>query len=477
MDVLKRLDFVFNLHEGFPSHCLKPKQVQCFEALLKGRDVVAVLPTGYGKSLIFQILPDVMPQKSTRNIVIVVCPLSSIIEDKVQFLNSVGISAMSLHCKNSSKALMKSTVYQDNVVGIVIDEAHCVEFWGEEFRKDVKELSTVRTYFPKASMLALTATASPHHITSLVKSLNMSTAKVIRVNPNRKNIFLDKKIRKSNASGFESYENILLPIANSLNSVREQFPMTIIYMKLKYCGLAFNLFERILSTFQYVGFEKTPSSRLFCQYHAPQTKAMKQIIIKEISKKNSRIRVIFATTALGMGVTIPHVENVYHITPPSNLEAYVQEIGRAGRSEQPATAILFYNNSDVSANKTNVDKNMKLYCQTSTCLREHIQKHFAFKHELQEKCCSICEKVELVEKPTTVRTRLTAKLRNELNKELCMALSNISKENSIFLFGTPKELAADICYTSSQSNIGAPDLSMLDKNIAKEVQNILSKYF
>ncbi|XP_057296121.1 uncharacterized protein LOC130625055 [Hydractinia symbiolongicarpus] len=295
---------------------------------------------------------------------------------------------------------------------------------GEEFRKDFKELSTVRTYFPKASMLALTATASPHHITSLVKSLNMSTAKVIRVNPNRKNIFLDKKIRKSNASGFESYENILLPIANSLNS----------------------------------------------------TKAMKQIIIKEISK-NSRIRVIFATTALGMGVNIPHVENVYHITPPSNLEAYVQEIGRAGRSEQPATAILFYNNSDVSANKTNVDKNMKLYCQTSTCLREHIQKHFGFKHELQEKCCSICEKVELVEKPTTVRTRLTAKLRNELNKELCMALSNISEENSIFLFMTPKELAADICYTSSQSNTGTPDLSMLDENIAKEVQNILSKYF
>ncbi|XP_057297650.1 ATP-dependent DNA helicase RecQ-like [Hydractinia symbiolongicarpus] len=465
MDVLKRLDFVFNLHEGFPSHCFKPKQVQCFEALLK--------------------------------------------EDQVQFLNSVGISAMSLHCNNSSTSsyeslfaemktheeiniskkvqegdinllfahpeailseqgrnLLKSTVYQDNVVGIVIDEAHCVEFWGEEFRKDFKELSTVRTYFPKAS---------PHHITSLVKSLNMSTAKVIRVNPNRKNIFLDKKIRKSNASGFESYENILLPIANSLNSVREQFPMTIIYMKLKYCGLAFNLFERILSTFQYVGFEKTPSSRLFCQYHAPQTKAMKQIIIKEISKKNSWIRVIFATTALGMGVNISHVEDVYHITPPSNLEAYVQEIGRAGRSEQPATAILFYNNSDVSANKTNVDKNMKLYCQTSTCLREHIQKHFGFKHELQEKCCLICEKVELVEKPTTVRTRLTAKLRNELNKELCMALSNISEENSIFLFGTPKELAADICYTSSQSNTGTPDLSMLHENIAKEVQNILSK--
>jgi ATP-dependent DNA helicase RecQ len=181
-DTFKRLHVAFAMN-NFPSFCLKPKQVQCFEYLLQGFDVLSILPTGFGKSLLFQLLPDFLPvNKSSQNIVIVVYPLSSIIEDQISAMNLIGIPAEILpnidedssylynseslfdrkedtneqaseECKvNVSKAvidgkakllfahpeallstfgrkLLSSKVYQDNVPACVIDEAHCVELW------------------------------------------------------------------------------------------------------------------------------------------------------------------------------------------------------------------------------------------------------------------------------------------------------------------------------------------------------------
>ena len=167
ISVLKRLGSALN-HCSFPSFCLKPLQVKCFEYLLKGQDVVAVLPTGFGKSLLFQLLPDFLPVKADKNIVIVVCPLNSIIEDQLKVLQDRGITADVLQLFNDereadeSKAdgslknpsaklmngdiqimfthpeallskegreLMNSKVFQRNVVACVVDEAHCVEIW------------------------------------------------------------------------------------------------------------------------------------------------------------------------------------------------------------------------------------------------------------------------------------------------------------------------------------------------------------
>ena len=177
VDTFKQLHLAFarnNLH----SFCLKPKQVQCFEYMLRGFDVITVLPTGFGKSLLFQLLPDFLPVKSCQNIVLVVSPLSSIIEDQISALNTIGISADVLPMVNSplnykaesffdhtgdeneeadetckvskeliegkvklvfghpesllstcGRKLLKSEVYQKNVVACVIDEAHCVEVW------------------------------------------------------------------------------------------------------------------------------------------------------------------------------------------------------------------------------------------------------------------------------------------------------------------------------------------------------------
>ncbi|XP_028417277.1 ATP-dependent DNA helicase Q1-like [Dendronephthya gigantea] len=176
LHVLQRLHNALNMG-GFPSFVLKPLQIKCFEPILNGFDVVDVLPTGFGKSLLFQLLPNFLPTKADKNIVIVVCPLNAIIEDQLKVAKNIGIEAEVLQLvdhrmkvaeslfksdemtaesddvgvllsdkmlngdvqllfthpeallSEKGRNLMKSTVFQRNVVACVVDEAHCVEMW------------------------------------------------------------------------------------------------------------------------------------------------------------------------------------------------------------------------------------------------------------------------------------------------------------------------------------------------------------
>ena len=177
LSVISRLGLALN-RSNFPSFCLKPLQVKCFEHLLNGNDVIAVLPTGFGKSLLFQLLPHFLPVKADKNIVFVVCPLNSIIEDQLKVLEERGIAADVLRLTSDDREgieslfnpgdddesvdvsklespsknlvsgdvqivfahpesllskegreLMKGKVFQSNVAACVVDEAHCVEIW------------------------------------------------------------------------------------------------------------------------------------------------------------------------------------------------------------------------------------------------------------------------------------------------------------------------------------------------------------
>ena len=251
--------------------------------------------------------------------------------------------------------------------------------------------------------MALTATAPP---------LRLKTeCKIVARNPNRVNIYLDKKVHLSNYHGNESYDRILEPIANELVIQRENYPMTIIYLKLKHCGYAYGLFERILKDKQYVGDTPEPTARLFAQFHAPQTSCMKRDIIAEIKKEQSRVRVLFATSALGMGVDAPYVTNIIHITPPSSLEAYMQEIGCAGHTGLSSCATLYYNNSDIGNNKKHVEESIKSYCRSEdTCQRKLLLDYFGFSSGQQENCCCICDdKFKTTEEdlPQSVRSKVS----------------------------------------------------------------------
>ena len=208
----------------------------------------------------------------------------------------------------------------------------------------------VGAFFPNAVMNALIATANFMDRVDIEQSLHMSKPVEIIGNPDRRNIFYSKILRGSDE--LLSYEAILRPIADQLLEDKVNYPLTINYLPLRWCGFAYKLFERILGKTLYYppGSVPNPERRLFAQYHAPQTLAMKKIIMQQLKSKCSTLQIVFATVAIGMGVDIPSIRVVIHVGPPSSIQMYFQETGRAGRDGLPSKAILYYNNREIARN-------------------------------------------------------------------------------------------------------------------------------
>ena len=194
-------------------------------------------------------------------------------------------------------------------------------------------------------------------------------------------------------------EGILRPIALNLLKDKIHYPLTVIYVPLKWCGFAYKFFESVLGSLQYYpqNCSEISENRLFAQFHASQTKSMKDQILGQLcSSVLSTVRVIFATVAIGMGVDIPSIWQLIHIGPPCSLEAYFQETGRAGRDGKPAQAILYYNNRDIGKNRTGMQDEMRSFCKSNdSCLRCQLLASLDFSETQPIKpmhaCCNICK--------------------------------------------------------------------------------------
>lgn len=121
------------------------------------------------------------------------------------------------------RRLMKSDIYQNNVVACVVDEAHCIDMWGKEFRTEFSQLSSLRSFSPRVPFLCLTATAPPPTIQKLVDNLCLKNHVIVKANPNRKNVYLNKNYRFDKLYGFKSYEEILLPLAEALKIEKKKY--------------------------------------------------------------------------------------------------------------------------------------------------------------------------------------------------------------------------------------------------------------
>ena len=275
---------------GYSDIYLKVKQIIILEALFLQKDVVAVLPTGYGKSVIFHLLPflmDYRTQTRGKSIVLVVAPLNSLMDDQLNHLNKKGIKAGILSCSKAcvrrqsngsdsdtsdtnsaeeiqsqiykhcdqddfygsnddnvrilfthpetivSKNLLLHKVYQDRIVACVIDGARLIEEWGHDFRPDYGRLCRIASLFLDVPSIALTATSPKSKTVLLVESLQMKSLVLIRGELDRENIFLHEEKRKPASTGSRSYEDILHPIAEDLREKLIDYPLTIIYLPLK----------------------------------------------------------------------------------------------------------------------------------------------------------------------------------------------------------------------------------------------------
>jgi ATP-dependent DNA helicase RecQ len=323
---------------GFSS--FRPLQEQIIRDALESKDVFAVLPTGGGKSLCFQLPALVRP-----GLTVVVSPLIALMKDQVDALQASGVAATFL---NSSLAagesrprlhglhngefrllyvaperLMLSGFLEDlkrwKVNLFAIDEAHCISEWGHDFRPEYRQLASLRTQFPDVPMMALTATATERVRGDIVKQLHLREARCYVASFNRPNL----TYRVSAKSG--AYGQIL-------DFVRSRPRESgIIYCQAR------KTTENLASKLTADGVPAAP-------YHAGLTPAERTK--NQEAFLRDEVRVVCATIAFGMGINKPNVRFVIHYDLPKNIEGYYQETGRAGRDGLPSECLLLFSPGD-----------------------------------------------------------------------------------------------------------------------------------
>jgi ATP-dependent DNA helicase RecQ len=142
--------------------------------------------------------------------------------------------------------------------------------------------------------------------------------------------------------------------------------------------------------------EPIPQNRIFAQYHKDYPNTMKQLIVSELVKERSNLRLVLATVALGMDLNAPYIQRIIHCRPPTTMEKYMQEIGRAGRNGLEAEAIMFFNMSDVSKSRKGFTTAMREFCLLDNkCYRKELLNYFGFNNMMyngdKRKCCSYCK--------------------------------------------------------------------------------------
>lgn len=337
----------------FGHEALKPLQKQVLGEIFRGHDVVAMIPTGYGKSMTY-----ILPALVQGFTVLVVSPLISLIHDQVKKLRTSGLEVLSFDRLQTSEE--RSQVWSDmrteridvifaspermsipgfreriqklcNIGLVAIDEAHCVSTWGRNFRPSYMQLDQYLVDFPDAQRLALTATATDEVRKDIVKYLGLRKPKVFTTSPIRENLQI--KVFST-------------PVLSDLN---EEIGATVDFFSGSGIVYAASR-KRVEEIYHYL--KKRKVSVGF--YHAGQNGDARAS--SQESFLSGAVRVMVATTAFGMGIDKPDIRFVIHASLPQSLEQYVQEIGRAGRDGKKAYAYLFFSGRDYHIQKFIIEK-------------------------------------------------------------------------------------------------------------------------
>ena len=306
---------------------------------MDGKDTVALLPTGGGKSICFQI-----PSLAQQGICIVISPLVALMTDQVKSLQEKGIKALAITGGKSftevntlldnasfgnykflylsperlQQELVQNTIKRMDVNCIAVDEAHCISQWGNDFRPAYKNISILRELQPLSPIIALTATATPEVLKDTIKELELELPAV----------FQDSFVRPNIAYNTLEVEDKLYHIEQLLKSSKKE---AIIYVRTR---------RSAVETSNHLNSLGIKSD--FFHGGIPAKEKTKKLE----AWKNGTSPTIVATSAFGMGIDLATVGHVIHIQLPESLESYFQEAGRAGRDGNRATATILYNTYD-----------------------------------------------------------------------------------------------------------------------------------
>ena len=390
-------------------------QKPLIDAVLDGRDVLGIMPTGAGKSLCFQIPALMMP-----GITLVVSPLISLMKDQVGALNQAGIHAAFLNSSLSTgqyrKALDLAREGRYKIIYVAperletegflrfalspgvdisflaVDEAHCVSQWGQDFRPSYLKILSFLEKLPRRPVLgAYTATATVEVKEDVLDILNLRDQLVVTTGFDRANLFFGVKKPRDKYRELESY----------LREKEEKMPGS---SGIVYC-LSRKSVEEVCYQLREAGFSVT-------RYHAGLSDTERRENQDDFIYDRRQIMV--ATNAFGMGIDKPDVRFVIHYNMPKNMESYYQEAGRAGRDGEPAECILYFGAADQRTNRFLIEhgednqeldeetrrivmekdlgrlKQMTFYCATSSCLRHYILDYFGEESSAECQNCSNC---------------------------------------------------------------------------------------
>ncbi|MBA1438711.1 MAG: DNA helicase RecQ [Epsilonproteobacteria bacterium] len=415
------------LKDIFGHNAFRELQEEAIDAVLNQEDLLMILPTGGGKSLVYQL-----PTMMMDGVTVVISPLIALMQDQVASLQAQNIPAAMLNSmqsfaqthevieqllNNQLKFLYIAPERLNNqntlellqqipINFFVIDEAHCISQWGHEFRSDYRLLGMLKHHFPTKSIAAFTATAT-HHVTSdIIQQLNLQNPRIIKGKIYRQNIFIATQRRIGNAQ---------TQLKNFLNLHKNE--SGIIYVSSRKKA------ESLSSYLNQHGFTTLP-------YHAGLPPHTREHNFKLFV--NDKVQIMVATIAFGMGIDKADIRFVVHLSLPKSLENYYQEIGRAGRDGERSEALLLFNAGDLAQHKHHLseitDETYKKHLQakitqiyryatSEICFHKQIAEYF---EDSLEPCGSHCQNC------------LSEFEQKEITKEMQMLLSAIYKTNQIF---------------------------------------------